>query len=533
MNKRLLQYPLKDFDLSKINNAAYVKRSYNKLLLNYYWHKKHDIIRTIEFSQKRLKGNWFKFIGTLLKDVLEEKFNRDITEITKENVHSLIYKNTCKKCNKPISDSRQFCSNTCSNQYKSLDPVFRERLSESARSAYENMSSLALEEKNEKIRKSIVKHNAELSNKERKEKYTNKEIQLTSFDNLSVRFPTLEFLFNKEFYYNNRYLPVMCKKCGSKFEITKSTTLCRTVCYTCNPRKKHKTQTEIFTWINSLTQSKENIRGIINGELDIICPAHKMAIEYDGLLPHSFGLSKVHYYSNDPSEYRLNDYRYHQRKTEECEDQGYQLLHIFENEWMDESKRNIWKSMIKSRIGISERIHARKCIVKEIDSKTSNTFIERTHLQGVCRSSVKLGLYHKGILVSVMTFRKHRKYQWEIGRFSSDLGVNVVGGASKLLKYFETNYKPTSLVSFANRRWSSGRVYEKLGFEFHGNTSPGYFYFLPNENILYPREMFQKHKLKSVLDTYDESKSEIENMLLNKYRIIYDCGHKKYVKKYE
>lgn len=122
-----------------------------------------------------------------------------------------------------------------------------------------------------------------------------------------------------------------------------------------------------------------------------------------------------------------------------CEARGIQLIHIFENEW--EFKREIVESRIKNLLGIYDNtVFARKCEIKEIDSKTSKEFQEINHIQGSVNSSVNVGLYHGNELVSLMTFGKcrfDRKHEWEMLRFCNRLGHHVIGGAGKLLKYFE------------------------------------------------------------------------------------------------
>src|SRR5690606_28109573 len=55
-----------------------------------------------------------------------------------------------------------------------------------------------------------------------------------------------------------------------------------------------------------------------NKELDIVIPGKKVAIEYNGLYWHS---DKVVHKN------------YHLQKTLEAEAKGYQLIHIFEDEW--------------------------------------------------------------------------------------------------------------------------------------------------------------------------------------------------------
>jgi hypothetical protein len=290
---------------------------------------------------------------------------------------------------------------------------------------------------------------------------------------------------------------------------------------------KHKTQTEIYNWLLTITDNviinnKQIIKPL---ELDIYLPDHNLAIEYDGLMYHSFGKDSWSVFNNyqDESE---NKYK-HLFKTEECEKQGIQLLHIFENEWIDPIKQNIWKSVIKSKLGLNNRIYARKCEVKEITYQESNEFIKTNHLQGKCNSSIQIGLFYEGQLVSVMTFGKPRfnqNYQFEILRFCNKCFVNVIGAFSKILKYFERVYKYESIISYANRRWSTGNVYFKNNFEQFNISKPNYFYFKRKDFVLFSRQKFQKHLLKERLETFDENLTETENMYNNGFRKVYDCG---------
>lgn len=84
-----------------------------------------------------------------------------------------------------------------------------------------------------------------------------------------------------------------------------------------------------------------------------------------------------------------------------------------------------------------------------------------------------------------MTFSKCRfdkKHEWEMLRFCSKLGYHIPGAAGKLLKYFERNYKPKSLVTYADRRWSQGKLYNTLGFNLLHKSPPNYFYFSTKQN---------------------------------------------------
>lgn len=279
-----------------------------------------------------------------------------------------------------------------------------------------------------------------------------------------------------------------------------------------------KTQQKIFDFIKTDIK-KYNVKNIIKGELDIFLPDYNLAIEYDGLFFHSRGLHK-HRMFNTPD----YDKKYHLKKTEMCESLGIQLFHIFESDDLD-----IWFSMINNKLGLNKKIYARKCIIKELNYNEVSDFLNENHLQKSAFSKINLGLFYNDELVEVMTFdesRFNKNYEYELIRLCTLKYCSVIGGASKLFKYFLDNYTPKSIISYANRRFSKGSIYKTLGFEFVENTDPNYFYF--KDLKLLSRHNFQKHKLKEKLEFFDPSLSESTNMMLNGYRIIYDCGNMKF-----
>jgi hypothetical protein len=182
--------------------------------------------------------------------------------------------------------------------------------------------------------------------------------------------------------------------------------------------------------------------------------------------------------------------------------------------------------MIRSKLGLSKRIYARATEVREVGSVVAKQFLVLNHLQGESVSKVNLGLYYHGDLVAIMTFGKPRfnkNYEWELLRFCSLLDINVVGGASKLLKHFRNNYVG-SVLSYANREHSSGKLYESLGFKLINESQPNYQWWKGNQML--KRYTTQKHKLPKLLnESFDSSKTESENMFSNGYRRIWDCGN--------
>jgi hypothetical protein len=254
-------------------------------------------------------------------------------------------------------------------------------------------------------------------------------------------------------------------------------------------------------------------RNIIHPQhLDIVIPSKQVAIEFNGIYWHS--------------ELQGRGRSYHLTKTEQCYKKGIQLLHVFEDEWYN--KRDIVKSIISNKLGCSARtIYARKCKIVNVDKQQCSHFIDTNHIQGSVNNTVRLGLMYNGELVCIMTFSKSRysKHQYEMYRFCNIIDTHVVGGASRLFKHFINQYNPTSIVSYSDKRWSTGDMYNKLGFTHLHDSAPNYKYFLNGTMRLLSRIKFQKHKLRNILEKYDAALSEWDNMQSNKYNRIWDCGN--------
>lgn len=278
---------------------------------------------------------------------------------------------------------------------------------------------------------------------------------------------------------------------------------------------------ELIDYISSII-GEENIirndRTILNGnELDVYVPSKKVAFEFDGLYWHS--------------EIKKPNKKYHLQKTMECEKQGIQLIHIFEDEWI--YKKDICKSRIKNILGSSTRLYARKCEIVELTNKEANNFFTENHIQGNVAAKIIYGLKYNNEIVSAMSFGNLRKNlgqkstdgSYELLRFSNKQNMTVVGGASKLFNHFVKQVNPCDIISYADRRWSMGNLYEQLNFKFSHESEPNYFYIIGNERK--NRFGFRKDLL---ISKYGCDPSDTEhNFCFNKgwYR-IYDCGTKVY-----
>lgn len=289
--------------------------------------------------------------------------------------------------------------------------------------------------------------------------------------------------------------------------------------------KQSKEEIELLEYIQSIYSGEiqTNLKGIIpRNEIDIFLPELSIGIEYNGLYWHS------------EKGGRMKDY--HINKTNHCASQGIHLVQIFSDEWLN--KKDIVKSKLQSILGAQPKkntIYARKCCIKEISSTEKNIFLNKHHIQGEDRSSIKLGLFYENELVATMTFSHPRislgatpsPNIYELSRYASS--HNVVGGASKLIKYFISQYKPTQIYSYSDNRWTNPNknMYLTIGFSKTGSSSPGYFY-TKNYLTRIHRYNFTKYHLKKMgADT--KNKTERQIMEEMGYTRVWDCGSTKYV----
>jgi hypothetical protein len=376
--------------------------------------------------------------------------------------------------------------------------------------------------KNKQMNSLMINHGVDnpMKSLEIKNKCINNIIE-TKFNNFINRFKSddIDTLVS----WSGQMVTFNCKTCKKDYSLSRELFILRNsknkeTCINCNPfyKKDSYGENELEEYVKSLTTNVIiNDRKLLNGkELDIVIPNNNIAIEFDGLYWHN----ELHVDSN-----------YHLNKTIDCERQGIQLIHIFEDEWL--YKQDIVKSRIKNILGLTEnKIFARKCIIKEVNKNKSKEFLDNNHIQGNVNSKIKLGLYYNNELVSLMTFGSGRilmggnKTQYELLRFCNKLNTNVIGGAGKLLKYFIKTYQPKQIISYADKRWSQGNLYEKLGFEFIHDSKPNYYYIINNKK--YYRFGFRKSIL--VKEGYDINKSEHQIMKDRGIYRIYDCGSKRY-----
>ena len=281
----------------------------------------------------------------------------------------------------------------------------------------------------------------------------------------------------------NKAGTVICNKCGKKFMMTPSNLMKGENCPHCCNFGYSKEEKELYAYVSSIDSTfSENDRSVLDGlEIDMFSESLKIGIEFDGLFWHSE---------------RMVSKDYHLLKTEKSEKKGVRLVHVFEDEW--KNKKEAVKSIIEHIIGKSPiRIYARKCEAKEISKKQADRFFNENSIKyKEEKSSISIGLFNCGELVSVMSFMQD-KYDdndkaFTMTSFTTKLHYSVVGAFGKLFKHFVRKEDPEKVTSLLDRRYFSQKAHEAIGFRMIKTKKPIYFYETGGKR--YTRFGFQKKK---------------------------------------
>lgn len=374
------------------------------------------------------------------------------------------------------------------------------------------------QEQNREKRMNTTGSSSPVGSKKIKDNMKQKEYELYGVDHHTKRHwsPELYSLMNDISLLEKEILSVGSVEEFSKKYNVNNTTVYRKLENSDIIKSKSIVEDSIETFIKTLgVKYIKNDRKILkNKELDFYFPDYNIAIEYDSFHYHN---------ENHPN---MTCTSYHKQKTDECANLEIQLIHIFQDEWFE--KQDIVKSKIKNLLGISDRgVGARKLNIKEISNSEAVVFLEKYHLQGkTSGTSINIGAYDGDELVSIMSFGKHTKFDYDLKRYSCNFKT-YPGIASKLLTFFIRKYDPKSIISFADRRWSTGKIYDTLGFKNMGEIGIDYSYIKGTSR--YHKFNFRRSKLLKLLNLEDKKQTEKELAKLYNLKRIWDSGKIKFV----
>lgn len=302
-----------------------------------------------------------------------------------------------------------------------------------------------------------------------------------------------EFDYSNLVYRNCRTkVEIICRKHGS-FLQSPTSHLKGVKCPMCYAElSTSNNEIEFQNYIKELCDDDKirlNARNIINPlELDVVNETMKIAIEYNGLYWHSSA--------------KLKDRNYHLNKTKLCRDNGYRLIHIFEDEWIN--KREIVKSYLEKIFDKNQTIvNGYNTEIKQIDKDLYCRFLEENYINGANDAEIRYGLFHNNSLVSLIGLNNILNNEYELVCLSDKKNISINKSHEKLLNEFINDFKPSKLVVYADIRLSDGSEFMKLGLSHIGDIEPSFYYTNGRVRIK------------------NNGEDEIK---LGKYHKIYDCG---------
>lgn len=293
-------------------------------------------------------------------------------------------------------------------------------------------------------------------------------------------------------------------------------------------------ENEIRDFIDGLGISvvQHNKSVLCGKEIDLYCRDIGVGIEYNGSVFHAtLGAA----FKNKEKTYHVDKFL----TAKEC---GVHLITIFDVDW--ENNQEKIKKYLRSVLTKQKKIFARKCNISVIDADIACTFVDKHHIQGSNKATMKInyGLFCGDELLAVMSFGKLRMSKtggghFELHRYCVKDGYTVVGGANKLLKAFEKDYSPKYILSYSMNDYFIGGIYERLGFTNGGQCTPRYYWYLRGKEL--KRESCRLKHLKRdfpdlMQEAYDSFASNKEDYVMLKLGAckVYRSGTTKWEKFY-
>ncbi|MDR2457444.1 MAG: hypothetical protein LBD41_03080 [Clostridiales Family XIII bacterium] len=297
------------------------------------------------------------------------------------------------------------------------------------------------------------------------------------------------------------YYHFKCNKCGKEFldDFHSGKPICRK----CNPKLtgiSHQ-EKDLLNYIKSIYTDDilENKRTIISPyELDIYLPKLKIAFEYNGTYWHGY---------KNSTPFGLNEYKkFLEQKRILCQNNGIRLITIDECDYVEKSE--VIHRFIKDQILPRQKVFARKCEIRKINTKTAKDFCEYYHVNGFRGGSEKFGLYYNNDLLCVAIFEKYKK-DFECTRLCYKTGYTIIGGWEKIQKHFGKKF-----LHYVNLKYFPGE----------NKTGCGYR-ILINGKILHRGALQKKTGLYKHCKTIDPNLSDFQNCLMNNGIAIFDLGN--------
>ncbi|RZK50211.1 MAG: hypothetical protein EOO99_03215 [Pedobacter sp.] len=211
---------------------------------------------------------------------------------------------------------------------------------------------------------------------------------------------------------------------------------------------------------------------------------------------------------------------------------GITLVHLWEDIWMHQNALVI--SRISALIGYQpthkptfQRVFARKTIAIKATPQQAQQFYKLNHQLGYAKQKYHYALRYEGEILAMASFGSIRimpskgdQYSSsELSRFSVLQDTSIPGALSKLIKAFIHEHPVNDIMTYADRDWTLGNTYLKVGFQLDSIQEPQIIYYHQPSG-----QRFFKHRLPK----YEEGKLLVEHWRELGYKQIFNTGNLKF-----
>lgn len=417
----------------------------------------------------------------------------------------------CIVCGNPVTISDRCVSKYCCKQCATKDPNRSKKISATKQNQDHTKA-------NEKRKQTMLDKYGVVSNSQRNDihhRWTEHKVSDDVYALLSDR----QWVYG-QYVVQNKTSTQIAKEIGCDFS---------TVLAYCRKHEIEIThgyqyseiEVDVRRYLDSLSVTYEtNYVGLYDDkrEVDIFIASNNVAIEVNGLRWHCE---------------LYKDRLYHKRKCDQL-DPNIRLIQITDYQWIH--KQEICKSIIRSALGLNQRIYARKCQIEVHNKATTEirSLFEQNHIDGFVGGNLYIVARHNGQLVCGAIFGSARfdnQKVDELIRFVTKIGLTCVGGFSKIIKAYRRLRPSTQLISYVNKSLFNGKMYVSTDqWERLPDTDVGYFW--TNGNEIISRFKAMKKNMAAWNAQYDRSLTEAENMHQLKYYRYFDAGNQRYMLKH-
>lgn len=330
-----------------------------------------------------------------------------------------------------------------------------------------------------------------------------------------------------------------CYACGTHFKSRWRAGMLTKLCPKCFPKSEtygvSGAEIEITNYIREIIpQSWQVINGdkkitrsiIPPKEIDIVVKddagKFKLLIEYDGIYFHRY---------QDQVRNRLLE------KTLLVENLGYELIHIFESDWL--TRKDAIKNYLRFKLGVLQSITPDYNYKVLKISESEAYLFQCKNSTKVVSGSISFGLVQHDNLVAVLVASKtrYKKYGedevYELRNFCCSSKLELWNAFDLLLNRFEIEIKPKVVVASVDRRYWGRQQFEKCGFELDHVLSPATYYFKPNNVcLLVDQTTITQNGIREFAPNAFETSSVKASMKEAGWMQIQDCGKLVFAKHY-